>query len=107
MHGWHRHVIDKPGLPRSDLLKLFYVADGIVGHRRFQVPAGIVSEGVNRRCVAEEVRFPLARVAAHEAVEIIEAHPVWPLIEWSGLARLEEGRVVVLTEPRSFIAVVL
>jgi hypothetical protein len=51
------------------------------------------------------VRLPLAGVSADKAEEIIEAHPVGPLIERPGLARLERGRVVVLAEPRGCVPV--
>ena len=97
--GGARHVIDEPRLPGRDLLELLHVLDGLIRHRRLEVPAGIALEGVDRRRVAEQVRLPLARVAADEAVEIFKAHPVRPLLERPGLARLEGGRVVVLAEP--------
>src|SRR5262245_37200709 len=99
-----RDVIDKPWLAGSDLFELLDVLDGLIRHRRFQVPAGIIEEGIDGGCVAEEVWLPLARVTANEAIEIIEAHSVGPLIERSGLARLIEGRVVVFAEPRGRIA---
>ncbi len=104
--GGARHVVDEPGLFGRDLLQLLHVADRLVGHRRFEVPAGIVLEGVDRGGVAEEVRLPLARVAADEAVEVVEAHAVRPLVERTGLAGLVEGRVVVLAEPGGGVAVV-
>src|SRR5262249_30850806 len=93
------HVVDEPRLARSDLFELLDVLDGLVFHRGLHIPARIVEEGINRRRVAEQVRLPLARVATDEAVEVIKAHPVRPLIERSGLARLVKGRVVVLAEP--------
>ena len=98
--GGARHVIDEPRLAGSDLLVLLDVLDGLIRHRRLQVPAGIALEGVDGRRVAEQVRLPLAGVAADEAIEILKAHSVRPLIERPGLARLERGRVVVLAEPR-------
>ncbi len=39
--GGARHVIDEPRLAGSDLLELLHVLDGLIGHRRLQVPAGI------------------------------------------------------------------
>ena len=71
-----------------------------------QVPAGIALERIDGRRIAEQVGLPLAGVAADKAVEILEAHAVGPLIERSGLAVLEERRVVVLAEPRGRVAVV-
>ena len=64
-------------------------------------------ERVDLGRVAEKIRLPLARVAADEAVEVVEAHADRPLIEWPKLARLERWRVVVLAEPTGGVAVVL
>ena len=105
--GGARHVIDEPRLAGRDLLELLDVLDGLVGHRRLQVPAGIALEGIDGCRVAEQIRLPLAGVATDKAVEIIEAHSVRPLIERPGLARLVRGRVVVLAEPRSGVPVLL
>src|ERR1700756_2323677 len=103
--GRSRYVIDEPRLARSDLLELLDVLDGLVGHRRLQVPARITLEGVDGLFVAKQVRLPLAGIATDKPVEIIEPHAVWPLLERSGLARLIRGRVVVLTEPRGCVSV--
>ena len=102
-----RHVVDEERLVGRDLLELLHVLDRLVGHGRGEVPARLALEGIDRRRVAVQVRLPLARVAADEAVEVLEAHPVRPLIERPGLGRLIEGRVVVLAEPRGRVAVVL
>ena len=59
------------------------------------------------RGVAVQEWRPLIGLAAHEAVEIVEAHPSGPLVERSGGAVLVVGRVVVLAEPRRGIAVLL
>src|SRR5262245_53915760 len=56
---------------------------------------------------SEQVRPPLVGVAAHEAVEIVEAHAGRPLVERPGPARLELRGVVVLAEPRRPVAMVL
>src|SRR5215831_20168239 len=61
---------------------------------------------IDRGCLPEQIRLPLARVAADEAVKILETHTDRPLVERPGLARLEVGRVVVLTEPGCAVAVV-
>src|SRR5215469_8096856 len=100
-----RDVVDEPRFAGSDLLELLDVLDRLVGHRRLQVPARIALEGVDGRRVAEQVRLPLAGVATDEAVEIVEAHSAWPLIERSRLARLIKGRVVVLAEPCRCVAI--
>ena len=100
-----RYVVDEERLVGRDRLELLHVLDRVVGHRRGQIPAGIALEGVDGGRVAEQVRLPLAGVAADEAEEIVEAHAGRPLIEGAGLARLIEGRVVVLAEPRRRVAV--
>src|SRR5208283_5154839 len=102
-----RYVVDEERLVGRDLLELRYVLDSVVSHRGGEVPSGVAVEGVDRRRVAKQVRLPLARVAADEAVEIFETHPNGPLIEWPGLARLVKGRVVILAEPRGRVAVLL
>ena len=56
---------------------------------RFQL--GLADVGIDRRGVAEQVRLPLAGVAADEAVEVLEAHADRPLVERPGLAGLEAG----------------
>ena len=69
--------------------------------------SGLPTIGIDRRGVAEQVRLPLAGVAADEAVEVFEAHAGRPLVERAGLAGLEGRRVVVLAEPRGAVAVLL
>src|SRR5271157_1673141 len=101
------HVIDKERLVGRNLAELLHVCDGVIGHGRGQVPARIPLKWVNGRCVAEQVRLPLAGVAADEPVEIVEAHSGWPLVERPGLARLIKRRVVVLAEPRGGVPVLL
>ncbi len=101
-----RHVIDEERLVGRDLLQLLHVMDRLVGHGRGQVPARIALEREDGRRVAEQVRLPLAGVAADEAVEVLEAHAVRPLLEGSGRGRLIEGRVVILAEPRGRVPVV-
>src|SRR5271166_2722836 len=80
--------------------------DGVIGHSGGQVPAGISNVGIDRRGVAEQVRLPLAGVAADEAVEVLEAHSSRPLVEGAGLARNPVRRVVVLAEPQGTVPIV-
>ena len=101
------HVINEERFVGRDLLELFHVLDCIVGHRRGQIPTGLPLKRIDGRRVAEQVRLPLAGVAADEPVEILEAHADRPLIERPGLARLIEGRVVILAEPRGRVPVLL
>src|SRR5206468_12955003 len=75
-------------------------------HRGDEVPFGIADVRIDRGRVPKEVRLPLIRVAADEPEEVLEAHPARPLVERSGLARLEGWRVVVLPEPGRRVAVV-
>jgi hypothetical protein len=49
--------------------------------------------------IAVQVGLPLAGVTADEAVEVLEAHAIRPLLKWPSLGRLIAGRVVVLAEP--------
>jgi hypothetical protein len=101
------HVIDKERFVGRNLAELLHVLNRVIGHRRGQIPARIPGKRVDGRRVAEQVRLPLAGVATDEAVEILEAHPNRPLIERPGLARQIKRRIVVLTEPRRRVPVLL
>ena len=101
------HVIDEERLLRCERVDAIYVGDRFVRHRGGEIPAGLADIGIDRRHVPEEVRLPLAGVAADEAVEILEAHADRPLVEGPVLARLKCRRVVVLAEPGRAITVVL
>ena len=101
------HVVDEERLVGRDRLDPLHVLDRLVRHGRGQVPARLALEGVDGGRVAVEVRLPLAGVAAHEAVEVLEAHAVRPLIERPGLRRQIGRRVVVLAEPRGRVPVLL
>jgi hypothetical protein len=59
------------------------------------------SHSLNRCGVTEQVRLPLAGVAAAESVEILEPHADRPLVEGPSLARRKGRRIMVLAEPRS------
>jgi hypothetical protein len=85
-----------------------HVVDGVVGHRRDQVPAArrLALEREDLRGVAEQVRLPLVGIAADEAVEVLEAHADGPLVEGPDLAGGEGRHVVVLAEPGGGVAVV-
>ena len=52
-----------------------------------------------------EPRRPLVGVAALETVEVLEPHAGGPLVERTRRARLIDRRVVILAEPRRFVAV--
>jgi hypothetical protein len=68
---------------------MYWMASSAIAVVRFQ--PGVALEGIDRRGVAEQVRLPLAGVAADEAVEVLEAHARRPLVERPGLARLQSG----------------
>ena len=80
-----------------------WMASSAIAVVRFQ--PGLPDIGIDRRGVAEQVRLPLAGVAADEAIEIFEAHAGRPLVERTGLARVPGRRVVVLAEPGRAVAV--
>src|SRR5664279_631282 len=101
-----RNVIDKERLVWSDGVEALHVLDGIIRLRRGQVPAGMADVGIYLRRTAEQIRLPLAGVAADEAIEVVEAHAGWPLIERPGLAGRKRRRVVILAEPGGAIAVI-
>ena len=101
------NVIDEERFVGRDLLELLHIRDGVIGHGRGQIPTGLPLKRIDGRRVAEQVRLPLAGVAADEPVEIIETHADRPLIERPGLARLIKGRVVILAEPRGRVTVLL
>ncbi len=100
-------VVHEEGLAGREFFELFDMLDRFIGHGRGKVPAGVVLEGINGRRVAKEVRLPLAGVAADKPVEILEAHADRPLIERPGLAVREKRRVMIFTEPRGRVSVVL
>ena len=102
-----RHVINEERFVRRNLLELFHVLDRIVSHRCRQIPTGLPLKRIDGRRVAEQVRLPLAGVAADEPVKILEAHTDRPLMERTRLARLIKWRVVILAEPRRRIPVLL
>ena len=84
---------------------MYWIASSAMAVVRFQ--PGLPLKRIDGRRVAEQVRLPLAGVAADEPVEILEAHADRPLVERPGLARLVERRVVVLAEPRGRVPVLL
>jgi hypothetical protein len=59
---------------------------------RFQ--PGLPWNGIDLRRVAEQVRLPLVGVAADEAVEVLEAHAVRPLVEGPDLGWLKKAGVL-------------
>ena len=99
-------VVDEERLVRGDGVQAMHVVDRLVGHRGDEVPARVAFVGGDQRRVLREVRLPLVRVAAEEAVEVLEAHADRPLVERPGLGVHPARDVVVLAEPGGAVAVV-
>ena len=83
------------------------MGDRVVRHVRGQIVAGVSDPGENLGGVPEQIWRPLVGLAAHEAVEVVEAHADRPLVERSRHAVLIARRVVVLAEPGCGVAVLL
>ena len=94
-----RRVFEEKRLAGHRLVDAIQVIDGVIGHSSNQVPLRLALERINLRGVAEQVRLPLVRITADEAVEILEAHAGRPLVERPNLAGSEGRGVVILAEP--------
>ena len=101
------HVIDEERLVGRRCVQAVHVADRLVRHVGGEVVAGLADPRKDLGVIAEQVGRPLVGLAAHEAVEVLEAHARWPLIEGTGRAVLKRRGVVVLAEPRRGVAVLL
>ena len=101
-----RHVIDEERRVGSGGVQAVHVVDGVISHVGDEVVVLLADPGKNLGRVAEQIGCPLVGLAAHEPVEVLEAHADRPLIERSGRA-VQIGRgVVVLAEPRRGVSVV-
>ena len=92
-------VLAEERLVGHRLVNAIQVIDGVVGHAGDQIPSRFALERIDLRGVAEQVRLPLIRITAHEAVEIFETHAGRPLVERPDLAGGKSRRVVILAEP--------
>src|SRR5580693_1103970 len=99
------YVVEEEFFLRIEVIHLLQILNGIVRHRRRQVPAWLPNVRIDSRGVAKQVGFPLTGVAANEAVEILETHADGPLLERAKLTCLIGGRVVVLAEPGRGVAI--
>ena len=99
-------VLDEDRLAGVGLVDARDVVDGVVRHAGDKVPARLALEGIDLGGVAEQIRLPLVGIAAHKAVEILEAQACGPLVEGPDLAGGKRRGVVVLAEPRRGIAVI-
>jgi len=100
--------IEQDRLLRRDRLVVAQPFDGLVGHVGHEVVAllGRLAR-LDRRRVLEQHRVILMRLAADEAVEVVEPHAGRPAVVRAGDAALPVGRVVVLAEPAGPVAIVL
>ena len=101
------NVVEEERLIGCRRVQLFEVLDGVIRHASDHVVARLVAPRKDLRGVAEQKWRPLIRLPAHEAVEILKAHPSRPLAERSGGAVLIVWRVVVLAEPGCGVAILL
>ena len=100
------HVIDEEWFLWRGRVHAAQIFDGVIGHRRREVPAFVAYVGINGRGVEEEVaRLPLVGVSTDEAIEILKAHAGGPAIERTRLARLKGRCVVSLAKPGRRVAV--
>ena len=91
-------------MPTRSAVQVF---DSLIRHVGSEVVARLADPRKNLGMILEQIGRPLVGLAAHEAVEIVEAHPDGPLVVRPGDAVLKAGRVVVLAKPRRGIAVLL
>src|SRR5258705_522416 len=94
------HVIEEERLVGRSRVQAAHVLDGLVRQVGGEVVAGLADPREYRGVVLEQIRRPLVGLAAHVAVEILEAHARRPLVERAGHALLKARRVVVLAKPR-------
>src|SRR6185369_17258124 len=101
-----RHVVDEERLVRRGCVQSVHVVDGIIRHVSNEVIVLLADPWKYLGRVAKQVGCPLVGLAAHESVEVLEAHADRPLVEWSGRAVQIGGGVVVLAKPRRGVSVV-
>ncbi len=59
----------------------------------------------NRVAILKQARIPMVHVAGVEAVEVVETQAIRPAVKGSGHAAFPRGRIVVLADPRSHVAI--
>jgi hypothetical protein len=102
--------VGQPRLLRGDRLVLSDPADRLVGKVLREVVAVLRQPGlVDRLSVHEQLRVPLVRVAAEEAVEPVEAEhrTDWPPVVRPRDTRLLRRRVVPLPQAEARVAVLV
>ena len=112
------HVMRRVGRPRREVheerlvghqrLLLADPVDGVIGHVLGEVVALLRrAVGLDRHRVLVDRRRVLVRLAADEAVEVLEARAGRPGVERPHGARLPDGHLVALAELRRRVAVQL
>ena len=106
--GGARRVVHEEGLVGHQRLLLGDPVDGVVGHVLGEVVALLGRPvGLDGDCVLVDRRGVLVRLAADEAVEVLETGPCRPRGERPHRARLPDGYLMALAELRSRVAVQL
>ncbi len=100
------NIVEEERLVGRRGVELLHIADRFVSRVGDEVVIGFADPRENLLVILEKIGRPLIGLAAHEAVEVVEAHPDRPLVERAGDGVLVGRRVVVLAEPRRGIAVV-
>ena len=101
-------VVDEERLVRHQRLLLLDPVDRLVGHVLGEVVALLRRLGLlDRHRVAVDRRRVLVRLAADEAVEVLEARPGRPRAERAHRARLPDRHLVAFPELRRRVAVQL
>ena len=100
--------VDEERLVGHQRLLLAHPVDGLIGHVLGEVVALLGRPlGLDRHRVAVDRRRPLVRLAADEAVEVLEPGSGRPLRERAHRARLPHRHLVALAELRRRVAVQL
>src|SRR5262249_57255114 len=81
--------------------------DGLIRKVVVKVVVRLAHVGIDRLGAFGDRGAPLVRVAADEAVKVLEAQTGWPQIEWACLARLPVGNIVVFAKPGGVPALLL
>jgi hypothetical protein len=100
-----RARIDEERLVRRGVIQPPHVVDRVVSHVGREVVARASYPRKDLCLVAEEKRRPLVSLAAEETIEVIESHPVRPLVKRPCQTDLIAGSIVVLADPRCRVAI--
>ena len=102
-----RGVVDEERLVRRHGLLHLDPMRCLVGQVVVEVVIRVADVRVDRLGAFDDRRAPLVRVAADEAIEMVESEARRPAVERSGLAALPVRDVVILAEPRGAVSSLL